>query len=66
MQEEFRWFDFKITNRCNNNCVYYRVEHDIPTVIENLYCSIIESALQDAILKDNYIYRIQNVTIDKN
>ena len=22
------WIDFKITNRCNNNCVYCGVSHD--------------------------------------
>lgn len=26
----FRWLDFKITNRCNNNCVYCGANNDLP------------------------------------
>jgi molybdenum cofactor biosynthesis enzyme MoaA len=28
------WLDFKITNRCNNNCVYCGVKHDNVTAEE--------------------------------
>ena len=33
---DFGWLDFKITNRCNNNCVYCEVEHDPPSTPEKI------------------------------
>lgn len=44
------WLDFKITNRCNNNCVYCGVKHDKVTVTElvpmNCIIDTVKSALK--------------------
>ena len=45
----FRWLDFKITNRCNNRCVYCGVPHDSPDTKELLETRCIENALEDAL-----------------
>lgn len=45
----FRWLDFKITNRCNNNCVYCGVDHDPPSSSEVLSSSDINRAIIDAL-----------------
>ena len=33
---KFRWLDFKITNRCNNKCVYCGGSNDPPSIPEKL------------------------------
>jgi len=48
----FKWLDFKITNRCNNNCVYCGVKHDPPNSPELLSNTQITNALYDAISLD--------------
>ncbi len=45
----FKWLDFKITNRCNNNCVYCGVKHDPPFSSEILPLEYIKNTLSDAI-----------------
>lgn len=45
----FKWLDFKITNRCNNNCTYCAVDHDHPESPEILSLSQIRSTTKDAI-----------------
>jgi MoaA/NifB/PqqE/SkfB family radical SAM enzyme len=44
------WLDFKITNRCNNNCVYCGVKHDKVTETElvsmNFLVETVKSALK--------------------
>jgi len=56
MSNEFKWLDFKITNRCNNNCVYCGVKNDPPSKPENLSFDVIEKTLIDALdFKFNYI-----------
>lgn len=45
----FKWLDFKITNRCNNNCIYCGVCHDPPTHSETLSMVDIKNAISDAI-----------------
>ncbi|KKM17013.1 hypothetical protein LCGC14_1680060, partial [marine sediment metagenome] len=46
---KFRWLDFKITNRCNNNCVYYGVKNDSPSAFEKIPFGSIKKTLIDAI-----------------
>lgn len=45
----FKWLDFKITNRCNNRCIYCGVQHDHPSAPEVLSIDEITMALSDAI-----------------
>jgi len=53
---KFRWLDFKITNRCNNFCVYCGIKNDHPSAPEKLSFHIIKRTLDDAIEADfNYI-----------
>ena len=52
---KFRWLDFKITNRCNNNCLYCGVDNDPPSAPEKLSLENIKSTLEDA-LKVNFNY----------
>jgi len=49
MSAKFKWLDFKITNRCNNNCVYCQGHNDPPSLPEELPLSIIQDTLKDAI-----------------
>ncbi|MHA1755972.1 MAG: radical SAM protein [Promethearchaeota archaeon] len=52
----FKWLDFKITNRCNNNCTYCGGHNDPPSYPEKLSFDIIKHALEDAISENfNYI-----------
>ncbi len=56
MDYKFRWLDFKITNRCNNNCVYCGVENDPLSTPEKLPFNVIKNTLIDAMEEDfNYI-----------
>ncbi|MFW9873263.1 MAG: radical SAM protein, partial [Candidatus Thorarchaeota archaeon] len=56
MSAKFKWLDFKITNRCNNNCVYCQGKNDPPSASENLSFEIIRDTLQDALLENfNYM-----------
>lgn len=45
----FKWLDFKITNRCNNNCVYCGAKNDPLFVKENLSYETIKTTLRDAV-----------------
>ena len=45
----FGWIDFKITNRCNNNCVYCGVTHDSPNFHEIIPIEAITNTLDQAI-----------------
>ncbi len=47
--DSFKWLDFKITNRCNNHCVYCGVKNDPPNAPEALPFSTVKSALEDAL-----------------
>ncbi len=54
--DQFKWLDFKITNRCNNNCVYCGVKNDPPSVSEKIPFHNIQKTLIDALdSKFNYI-----------
>ncbi len=56
MSMRFRWLDFKITNRCNNNCIYCGGKNDPPSAPELLAYNVIKNTLQDALdAKFNYI-----------
>ena len=55
LPNNFRWLDFKITNRCNNNCVYCQGENDSPNVPEKLSFEVIRDTLEDA-LEANFNY----------
>lgn len=55
MSVKFRWLDFKITNRCNNNCVYCEGHNDPPSAPEKLHFNVIKSTLEDA-LKEKFNY----------
>lgn len=55
MSRQFRWLDFKITNRCNNNCVYCGGYNDPPSALEKLSFETIKVTLKDA-LKANFNY----------
>ena len=51
-----KWLDFKITNRCNNNCVYCGVKNDSPSAPEKIPFETIEKTLIDTLdSKFNYI-----------
>ena len=52
---QFKWLDFKITNRCNNNCVYCQGENDPPSTSEALSFKVIKDTLIDA-LEANFNY----------
>ena len=53
---QFKWLDFKVTNRCNNNCVYCGVKNDAPSTPEKIPFKNIEKTLIEAInSKFNYI-----------
>ncbi len=52
---QFKWLDFKITNRCNNNCVYCQTENDPPSTSEALSFKVIKDTLIDA-LEANFNY----------
>ena len=45
----FKWLDFKITNRCNNKCLYCGVNQDSPAEEERIQLSQTIDALEDAI-----------------
>ncbi|MHA1372116.1 MAG: radical SAM protein [Promethearchaeota archaeon] len=49
MQCNFKWLDFKITNRCNNHCVYCGISQDPVSADENLTPKIIKETLSDAL-----------------
>src|SRR6056297_1771802 len=51
----FKWLDFKITNRCNNNCAYCGGHNDPPSAREMIPFSAIENTLTDA-LEANFSY----------
>ena len=52
---QFKWLDFKITNRCNNNCVYCQGHNDPPSASEKLSFDVIKDTLNDALSADfNY------------
>ena len=53
MGYKFRWLDFKITNRCNNNCVYCGVENDPLSAPEKLPFNVIKNTLVDA-MEENF------------
>ncbi|MBD3340605.1 MAG: radical SAM protein, partial [Candidatus Lokiarchaeota archaeon] len=56
LHNNFRWLDFKITNRCNNNCVYCQGQNDPPESSEKLSYKVIKETLADAIEANfNYI-----------
>lgn len=56
MSVKFKWLDFKITNRCNNNCVYCQGNNDLPSAPEKLSFQTIKQTLEDAISASfNYI-----------
>jgi len=55
MSVKFKWLDFKITNRCNNNCVYCEGENDPPSHPEKLSFEVIKNTLEDA-LNSNFNY----------
>ena len=55
MSIKFRWLDFKITNRCNNNCVYCQGKNDLPSAPEKLSFKVIKNTLEDA-LRENFNY----------
>lgn len=55
MSMRFRWLDFKITNRCNNNCIYCGGKNDPPSAPEILPFNVIKNTLQDA-LDANFNY----------
>ncbi len=55
MGYKFRWLDFKITNRCNNNCVYCGVENDPLSTPEKLPFKVIKNTLVDA-MEENFNY----------
>lgn len=52
---QFKWLDFKITNRCNNNCVYCQGENDPSSTSEALSFKVIKDTLIDA-LEANFNY----------
>jgi len=45
----FKWLDFKITNRCNNNCIYCGVNQDPPGAKDILSADIIAKTLDHAL-----------------
>jgi molybdenum cofactor biosynthesis enzyme MoaA len=45
---EFKWLDFKITNRCNNHCTYCGVEHDSATEPEKVSLDTLTKTIADA------------------
>ncbi|MHA1269282.1 MAG: radical SAM protein [Candidatus Helarchaeota archaeon] len=45
----FKWLDFKITNRCNNNCIYCGVKQDPPDFKDKLSADTISNALFSAL-----------------
>ena len=49
MTTQFKWLDFKITNRCNNQCVYCGGNNDPPSASELLSFPVIKSTLLDAV-----------------
>lgn len=49
MTQPMRWLDFKVTNRCNNHCVYCGVEQDPPSSPENLDTETVAQILEDAV-----------------
>ncbi len=55
MKNPFKWLDFKITNRCNNSCVYCGGNNDPPSAPEKLSFETIKVTLKDA-LKANFNY----------
>jgi len=56
LPNNFRWLDFKITNRCNNNCIYCQGENDPPSASEKLSFKVIKETLEDALGANfNYI-----------
>jgi molybdenum cofactor biosynthesis enzyme MoaA len=44
-----KWLDFKITNRCNNNCVYCGVSHDNVNSKELIPINIITETIKSAV-----------------
>jgi len=55
MSVKFKWLDFKITNRCNNSCVYCQGKNDPPSASEKLSFDVIKNCLEDA-LKEKFNY----------
>ena len=55
MPVKFKWLDFKITNRCNNNCVYCEGKNDPSSASEKLSFDVIKNCLEDA-LKEGFNY----------
>ncbi len=55
MSQHFKWLDFKITNRCNNNCVYCQGGNDPPSSPEKLSFEVIQRTLED-VLDANFNY----------
>lgn len=55
MSVKFKWLDFKITNRCNNNCVYCQGQNDPPSDPEELTFPVVKRTLEDA-LEANFNY----------
>ncbi len=45
MLDKFKWLNFKITNRCNNNCEYCGVENDPISTPEKLSFNVIKNFL---------------------
>jgi radical SAM protein with 4Fe4S-binding SPASM domain len=45
----FKWLDFKVTNRCNNKCLYCGVKQDAITESERIPLKSAVTAIQDAI-----------------
>lgn len=45
----FKWLDFKITDRCNNRCYYCGVKHNPPSAPEILTVEEITAVISDAI-----------------
>lgn len=45
----FKWLDFKVTNRCNNKCLYCGVKQDPISESEKLPLTSVVAAVEDAI-----------------
>jgi MoaA/NifB/PqqE/SkfB family radical SAM enzyme len=49
MKTTFKWLDFKVTNRCNNKCIYCGVKQDTPNTPEKVPGRAIEETIRDAV-----------------
>jgi MoaA/NifB/PqqE/SkfB family radical SAM enzyme len=45
---KFGWLDFKITNRCNNHCLYCSGRHESPAAPERISAKVLCQTVQDA------------------